>query len=89
MQNGRLKFKNAANIVCKILQIPCNMKEGLSSIWQNARQILLFVSLFFGFDRFPNFPSSLFCKALRASWLHQQQPQQQQQQLTIETTTKN
>ena len=26
-QNGRLKFKNAAHIICKILQIPCAMQH--------------------------------------------------------------
>ena len=29
MQNGRLKFKNAASITCKFVQIPCDMKGSI------------------------------------------------------------
>jgi hypothetical protein len=36
MQKGRLKFKNAANITCKILQICCHLK---GSIFQRSQML--------------------------------------------------
>ena len=36
MQNGRLKFKNAAKFICKILQIPCNVR---GSIFQMSQML--------------------------------------------------
>ena len=87
MQNGRLKFINAANIVCKILQIPCNMK---GPIFHMAKCQTNSVVCFFVFCLWL-FPQCSFFFVLQSSagFLASPTATTTATVTTIETTTKN
>ena len=63
-------------VLCAQCRLTLQNAENMANT--TPTQTLLFVFLLFGLDNFASFLSSWFCKALRAFWLHQQQPQQQQ-----------
>jgi len=72
---------HAANIICKILQIPCNMKGSIFHMANTHTNSVVCFFCLFGVWLYssPIFILLGFAKLYgRASWLHQQQPQQQQ-----------
>ena len=73
-----------SQMACKIRGSISTMQVDVAECWTmakyHANSVVCFSMFlrFFGLDSFASFLSSWFCKALRASWLYQQQLQQQQ-----------